>query len=160
MKLDRTLQLEILHTLRDAYPERIDINDLPNPDHPDLRANLWYLAEHELIEVIDIANMEDAAAIYGPKITAVGLDFIEDDGGVSAILRTVTVKLDPDDLRSLIAARVESSDLPAEDKSSLAHAIRSLPVATLQSLTTRLVNEAVAQWPDALQLFQRYLSPG
>ena len=65
------------------------------------------------------------------KITATGLDFLEDDGGVSAILRTVTIKFDLGDLRARMATRIDSSDLPAEKKTSLAHAIRSLPVLVL-----------------------------
>ena len=54
--------------------------------------------------------------IWNPGITAKGLDFLEDDGGLSAILGAITVKLDPDDLRALIAARIEESDLPTRTK--------------------------------------------
>ena len=89
-------------------------------------------------------------------ITAKGLDFLEDDGGISAILRTITVKIDREDLRSLIATRVEASDLPPEEKATLSHAMRSLPAQALRDLTTHLVNEALDQWPDALRLFQIY----
>ena len=118
---------------------------------PHLQANLIYLYELELIygSLVN-GNVE----LIGPQITAKGLDFLEDDGGVSAILRTITVKLDPDDLRTLMAGRIEASDLPSDEKDRLSQAIRSLPAKTLRELTARLVNEAVDHLPGALRLFQ------
>ena len=74
--------------------------------------------------------------------------------GNRVLLGTVTIKFDPDDLRSLMAERVESSDLPAEERNRLAHVMRSLPEQALRDLITRLVNESVTRWPEALQLFQ------
>ena len=117
MKIDRKLQQKILQVLRNAYPARVGIQNLPTDDQ--LRATLWYLAEHGLIDVLYSSTFGDPTAIRNPRITAEGLDFLEDDGGVSAMLRTVTVKLDPDNLRALLAARAESSDLPADEKRAL-----------------------------------------
>ena len=152
-KIDRNLQLEILRLGRDVYPNRIEDMDLPL--HPELQANLIYLYELDLI-LGSLVNGN--TELRNPQITAKGLDFLEDDGGVSAILNTVTVKIDQDDLRLLIAARVETSDLLPEEKDSLIRAMRSLPAQALRSLTTRLVNEAVENLPDALRLFQSYAS--
>ena len=153
MRLNRALQCEVLRKLRDAYPERVNINDWPN--HDQLLANLCYLHEHGLVDVWHSPMISNVQAISRPKITAKGLDFLEDDGGMSAILSTVIVKLNPDDLRSLLAGRVESSDLPDKEKSALAHAIRSLSTTGLQSLIDRLVNDAVANWPGVLQILQQ-----
>ncbi|MCY4480752.1 MAG: hypothetical protein OXB97_12740 [Rhodospirillales bacterium] len=154
MRLDRDLQLGILQLCRDSYPDRARDEDLP--DHPELQANLIYLHEHDLIiGTLINGNVE----LRRPQITAAGLDFLEDDGGVSAMLRTITVKIDQDNLRALIAARVANSDLPAADKDRLSRAIRSLPAQALRDLTTRLVNDAVNQWPGALQLFQTCVGP-
>ena len=94
--------------------------------------------------------------IWNPGITAKGLDFLEDDGGLSAILGAITVKLDPDDLRALIAARIEESDLPTEQKASLSHAMGTLSTQALGEMTKRLVNEAVDQSPAVLRLFQTF----
>lgn len=46
-------------------------------------------------------------------------------------------------LRKLLAEKVESSNLPSEQKSTLTDAMRRLPAHALQGLVTRLVNEAV-----------------
>lgn len=153
MKMDRKLQREVLRQCREAYPQNAKLEELPVEDSPHLQANLIYLYELELITGILVNGNTELRA---PQITAAGLDFLEDDGGVSAILRTVTVRLDPDDLRALMAARVEASDLPAEEKDRLSHAMRSLPTQTLRDLTTRLVNEAVDRLPDAVRLLQTY----
>ena len=152
MRLDRDLQREILLSCRQAYPGWVEHTD-EEQGRDDFHANLIYLYEHKLITGTLInGNVE----LVRPRITATGLDFLEDDGGVSAILQTITVKIDQDDLRSLIATRVEESDLPPEEKAPLSHAMRSLPAQALRDLTTRLVNEAVDQWPGALRLFQTY----
>lgn len=153
MKMDRGLQLEVLRFCRDAYPANVQLADSPFWEHPDIHANLIYLLELGLISgTLVNGNVE----IWNPGITAAGLDFLEDDGGVSSMLRTITVKIDRDDLRSLIAARVEAEDLPPDEKSRLSHAMRSLPEQTLRELTARLVDEAVDQLPGALRLFQTY----
>ena len=152
MRLDRDLQREILLSCREAYPGYVEYTH-EERYREGLQANLIYLHEHGLITgTLVNGNVE----LVNPRITATGLDFLEDDGGVSAILRTVTVKIDQDDLRSLIAARVDASDLLPEEKESLSHAMRSLPAQILRDLTTRLVHEAVDQWPGALRLFQAY----
>ena len=157
MMLDRELQLEVLRFCRDAYPGFINLVEAPFCDQPHIQANLIYLHELQLINgTLVNGNME----IRAPGITAAGLDFLEDDGGVSAMLRTITVKIDPDDLRSLIAARIETEDLPDEEKDSLIHTMRSLPKQALEKMTERLVNEAVGHLPSALQLFKMVAGDG
>ena len=155
-KIDRSLQLRSLEALRDGYPMWVDMGQLPDADHPELVANLWYLRELGLIEAKDNPTQQDATAIYSPRITAEGLDFLEDDGGVSAMLRTVTVKFHPDDLRALLVGRVDSSELPAAEKSRLMHAIRSVPSKVLQGFLDRFVREAVVRSPDVLQQLETW----
>ena len=153
MKIDRDLQLEVLSFCRDAYPASAEFTQSAFWDHPHIHANLIYLQEHQLIDgTLVNGNME----IWNPGITAKGLDFLEDDGGLSAILGAITVKLDPDDLRALIAARIEESDLPTEQKASLSHAMGTLSTQALGEMTKRLVNEAVDQSPAVLRLFQTF----
>ena len=87
MKLDRALQLEVLRKLRDSYPERVQIAELAQlvseHSHPNLRANLHYLAQHGRIDCLDVRTLADPTAIDFPKITAKGLDYLEKHGGVS-----------------------------------------------------------------------------
>lgn len=151
MKIDRELQSKVLRFCRDAYPANVELVESPFCEHPDIHANLIYLHELGLISGTPVnGNME----IWNPGVTAAGLDFLEDDGGVSAMLRTITVKLDRDDLRSLIAARIDAEDLPAEEKASLKIAMNSLSAQALRDLATRLLNEAVDHVPDILRLLR------
>ena len=157
-KVDRDLQRRVLHALRDTYPNWPDIGSLPDHENPALSANLCYLDEHELIALQPAVGRNPWSRDSPVRITAKGLDFLEDDGGLSAILGTVTVKFAPDDLRALIAARVDSSPWPAAEKSRLRHALQSVPTKALQTFLDRFVREAVARSPDALQQLQTWLS--
>jgi hypothetical protein len=78
-------------------------------------------------------------SIGAPKITAAGLDFLEDDGGLSAILGTVTVKLHADTIRALLDAKVDEADLPVEEKGLIKSALKAMPAMAFQELTKQLV---------------------
>ena len=69
-------------------------------------------------------------------ITARGLDFLADDGGLTAILRTVVMKLHADTIRDMLLAKADASGLPAPEKSALRKQIGNLPAAALHSPTT------------------------
>ena len=155
MRLNRELQLDVLRALRDAYPS--GAGDLPHAEDPNFPGNLWYLREHGLITAKSARPPH--VYFFDCTITARGLDLLEDDGGLSAILGTITVKIDPDNLRSLMATQIEASELPADERSRVAQAMRSLPAQALQDLTTRIVNDAVSGWPRAIQLIQLFAGP-
>ncbi len=144
MKLDRNLQRQILEALRDCYPERHDalfdsLDDCDN--HEAFLANLYYLGEHGLILS---GNITTFGPLYiEPKITARGLDFLADDGGLTTILGVVTVKLHDDTLRQLIAAKVEQADLPAPEKKRLLDQIRELQPKALEHLTMKLLDQGL-----------------
>ena len=95
---------------------------------------MHYLMEHELIEGLIGNSSSCQGEVRTAKITAEGLDFLEDDGGLSAILRTVTVKFDPDDLRQLLAAKINQIDLPAPQKKTLTDRLQDLPADLLKIL--------------------------
>ncbi len=67
------------------------------------------------------------------SITAAGLDFLADDGGLSAILGVVTVKVHADTIRDLIAAKIDTADLPVEKKSALKKQLAALPETALRA---------------------------
>lgn len=98
MKLNRVLQHELLLGLADVYPEPIthELWDaLTEKYGADVfHANARYLDGHGLV------NRTVSAIGTFIVITPEGLDFLVDDGGLSAILNTVTVKLHEDTARS------------------------------------------------------------
>ena len=158
-KLDRDLQRSLLEMLKEAYPEALEIPSLGLPE-PEASINLKYLCEHALISI-----GSDNAGIYGAgpyrvhmaTITAKGLDFLADDGGLSAILGAVTVKFHADTLRDLIEAKIAMLPIPASEKRRFVDHFRALTGEALKTITKRLLEEAFDHLPDAIQFLQKLL---
>ncbi len=136
MRPDRSLQFKILESLREVYPNTSNFYENQNPeernefeDHKDFKPNVYYLINHNLIE-------ECKGDLRAVRITATGIDFLEDDGGISAILKTVTVKFDPDELCKLLLLKLDKLDIPTEKKNSLISTIKKAPADALKTLYT------------------------
>lgn len=158
MKLVRAVQAKILNLLAEAFPGIVDRSDytaLVEDIGEDLFvANVKYLELHGLIE--DGVLRMSLDGTYGFnlgrfKITHRGLDFLADDGGLSAILGTVTVKLHEDTLKQLVADKIEQSDLPPADKGRWLEMLRQLPVESTKLLAMKLVESGLSHAPGALQ---------
>ena len=148
--LDRALQRQILDLLRAHYPRgAVPVCDLDLSEEQ-AAANLRYLEEHGLCESGVIIGVDGHLAFGASTITAAGLDFLEDDGGLSAILGVITVRLHADTIRALINAKIEASSIPAEEKSRLRKALANLSEASLKAATTDLVKSGLDHLPDAV----------
>lgn len=159
MKIIRELQRGMLEHLRDCYPEPSE--EVMNlGDHDACVGNLHYLRELGLVTLLDSQYVGGTREIHHATITAKGIDFIEDDGGVSAILGTVTVRLHEDTLRQLIEAKVQASNLPDEQKSGILKALREAPGETTKQLITKLVDLGMENAPKAIPLIQTLLQGG
>jgi len=88
MKVNRAMQRRILEELRDVYPEVIGFFNTSRFSDQDFQGNLFYLCEHKFIDGTESEELGVPRHIVWASITAPGLDFLEDDGGLSAILRT------------------------------------------------------------------------
>ncbi len=147
--IDRELQRKVLEELREAYPGTV--TDFRAATEGALAANLAYLKEHGLAGARIFRTSEGLLDVVDAWITARGIDFLEDDGGLSAILGTVTVRLHADTIRDLLAAKVEEADIPAEEKSLIRKHLASLPEAALKAATTRLIETGLSSMPNAVQ---------
>ena len=154
MKVDRTVQRRILELCADQYPISAD----PDPLIAELGAdgediyvsNVAYLDEHGLLDA-SLQIGADGSATWGrPTISARGMDFLADDGGLSAILGAVVVKLHADTIRDMLLVKAEALSLPANEKSALRKQIEALPAQALQAATSRLAQEGLAHVPDVL----------
>lgn len=153
--LDRDFQRKLLKDLAELYPRRGKFTD---EDHESLVVNLHYLAEHGLVEAA-FSHVNHGNIIIGPAvITAKGLDFIQDDGGLSAVLGVVTVKLHDDTIRQLLIDRVQASQEPEGVKEKLVDAIKSAPAETLKTVTQQALEAGIRNLPNAVQLLQEWLS--
>lgn len=153
--LDRNLQHEILKELNNIYPDSktyeywIDAaiaqvtGVIETVGEAELyiakrSANLRYLAEHGLV----VCNDKNLSATV--KITAKGIDFLTDDGGLSAILGVVTVKLHNDTIQALIAAKIDQAEISDSEKSWLKKELGKIKDTALSTLTTNAINAIAA----------------
>jgi hypothetical protein len=137
-KLDRNLQRDILTSLAETYPARgRDLQGEPFAQHPEFFANMAYLAEHNLVE---FRYHTHTLEIYDAGITAEGMDFITEDGGLTAIKRTITVRPDMEGFLALLEKHAES--LPEPAKTDFLKAIADFSKPIVQGV----VQAALTQW--------------
>ena len=113
-------------------------------DDRTLIANLKYLAQNELItECIDITT--DGMYILQPtEITHTGLDFLADDGGLRAILNTVTVKIEPTQMAQLLKAIAE---MPEAEQKTLLDSIKEAPSKAVETMIEKSVEKGFDNLP-------------
>lgn len=148
--LDRNLQHEFLSELYKVYPDSITYDYYINAAIAQTSgvieaeedasfvlkqsANLQYLAEHGLV-VFDNETLITATV----KITAKGIDFLMDDGGLSAILGVVTVKLHSDTIQALIA-KIDQAEISDSEKSWLKKELGKIKDTALSTFTANAIN--------------------
>ncbi|MCC7484593.1 MAG: hypothetical protein IT529_06345 [Burkholderiales bacterium] len=155
MVVDRVLQRAMLEKLATAFPEQVNAEELC-ADAETATRNLLYLEGHGLVRN-ETSRTISATYVAASEITHLGIDFLQDDGGLTAILGTVTVKLHADTLRELLEARIATADLPQAEKKRLIDHLRELPAEALKHLTTRLLDLALERMPDAAPLLRTLL---
>ena len=162
MKIDRQTQKLILDTAYDSYPDSIStrtFNKLVEiaVDGDMLVANILYLEGHGLIKS-GISRDISGNPFYkgGLIITSTGIDFLLADGGLSAILNVVTVKIHQDSIAQ-IEAFIQTTSLSPEDKKKYFSRLRELPFESTKHLLNKLLDLGLSQAPDALQLIQTCL---
>lgn len=149
--LDRAMQRALLLAMRKVYPA--PIREAPvgiKQDSREFDANLLYLEDHGLCDAGLHGSMSGEYSWGGATITARGLDFLEGDGGLSAILGVITVRLHAETIRDLIAAKIDSAPVPEAEKSVLRRHLAALSETALRAGTTDLVKTGLNHLPDAM----------
>ena len=158
--LDRAFQRVVLQQLAELYPRSVDVDQSFADNLNRAKVNLCYLAEHGLVSTVAQNFLDGGYAIISAKISAKGLDFLADDGGLSAILGVVTVRLHEDTVKALLIDTVQQSPGDETLKSKLIDAIKKQPAEALSTLTTKILEASLAQLPTALPLLQKLLGLG
>lgn len=165
--LDRELQRNILNYLKPHYPEEVSSKIIAKALFPDysfsfqpyrdaalaealgetpqtedrkfaqIEQNIYYLEQSGLIN-LDIQRT-NAYIKLDCSINNRGIDFIEDDGGLSAILGVVTIKLHADTIKALIQQKIDNSDVSESEKSALKTALSKIGDAALATLTEKAI---------------------
>lgn len=165
MYLDRVLQLDLLTKLSTTYPRYYELDkDYPynSENYQKAIINLYYLMQHGLVEEKSLLKTTGFGGSFGlqfelPTITHKGMDFLADDGGLSAILNIVTVKFETDTLKAILANHINHSDLPIDQKKSMLDTLEELPADAIKHLTTKLLDKGLENLPSAILLISTYL---
>lgn len=155
--LDRAFQLHLLQVAAAGYPQLVPLKDELAANERKTRVNVAYLEEHGLVKGHYPGSHGRRVAPTGALITAQGIDFLSNDGGLGAILGVVTVRLHEDTLKAIIASKVEQSELPAAEKRKFLEQLKELPGETTKHLVLRLVDAGLDNWQKALPLLQNML---
>lgn len=145
-KFNRNVQRDLLKELYDASPYGVDQkreNHYSSAfgSEENLVANLIYLRDHGLIT----CNLQQVmSGVYmvildDTKITSKGIDFIRDDGGLSAILNVQTIKFHRDAvvvLEDLIAISNMNDEQKEKAKSTLGELSTEALKTVVQAATT------------------------
>lgn len=157
-QIDRSFQRSLLLWMRDKYPsmaykvpKSLDGNDRR------FYLNLFYLQEHDLFETSTQENSDGFISWRGTKITAKGVDFLENDGGLSAILGVVRVKLHADTLRDILAKKIDASNASPEEKSALKKSLGQIPTIAMNSITTHLMERGLGDIPNLVAWMRPFL---
>lgn len=157
--LSRERQHAQLLELRALFPGHLPFREGDKTMDIQRRGDLRYLMDHGLAEAVETGSFGSQAFI-GWKITAKGIDFLEDDGGLTAILGVVTIKLHEDTLKTLIATKIEGSDLPQPEKHRWTAALRELPAESTKHLVLKLIDLGFAHGHEALHALGTFLRVG
>jgi len=159
-KINRDLQRQLLERLADAYPEPVSANELgENIKDSALNANVAYLEDHGLVEANFVASLNMGRQLIQVTITAQGIDFLADDGGLGAILGVVTIKVHEDTLKELIALKIQTANLPPQERKRFLDQLRDLPGDTTKHLVLKLVDVGLDNWQKALPILQSMMGP-
>lgn len=144
--LKRDIQKAILEDLCQVYPSAKRIEDIAKSiaqSEGIVTTNIQYLMEHGLINMwdgtLDTGPHSKSTGSF-PKLNAKGIDFLADDGGLSAILGVITVKLHSDSIQALIAAKIDQAEISDSEKGGLKKELGKIKDTALSTLTTNAIN--------------------
>lgn len=179
--IDRQFQRALLKNLYEHYPYHVKKDDYTNWYHDyysneetgdpitdgfneaiddmytnRLKFNLFYLEGHGLIKFINKDTYINRGGPYKTlpiiSITEKGIDFIQDDGGLSAILNIITVRFDADTIRQLIESGLAKADIPDDEKNSIRHKLKELPGKAMETVVTTLIQSVLTNPTTAMKM--------
>ncbi|MDE9519964.1 hypothetical protein KKJ17_20255, partial [Xenorhabdus bovienii] len=166
-KFDRDMQKLILEKAIKAYPDTTKSNQFHEfmlarfePDEEKkVRANIAYLVEHGVITLDPYPSHRSYSSyelFSSIKATKKGIDFMLDDGGLSAILNVTTIKFHNDAVQQ-IANFIELTVQDPEDKKRFLTQLKQLPYETTKHVALELVNKGLTQIPNVAQWLGKFL---
>jgi hypothetical protein len=161
MDMDTELQQQILGYLKEhPAPQSAKVwNEFAKAvgDEEKLVAHMLYLEEHGLIKsgITRGTNGHNMINSGIMRLTARGRDYISADGGLSAALNTVTVKLHEESLARIaefVARRAPDQTVSAK----MLDRLRELPAAAIERFSGKIMDVAMEKCPaEVFRLIQK-----
>lgn len=160
---DREAQQFILKTLAEFYPGPPPFGTFSKLEEAvggeeKINCNMIYLESHGLIHS-GLCRVNEGFTLNEADIflTKDGVDFLLNDGGLSAILNTVTVKFHDESL-SKLSAFIQNSSLSHQDKTGYVAKLKELPAETTKHIVLKLMEIGLEKGGKiALQLIRNSL---
>lgn len=168
--VNREMQRRVLERLAANYPDgawelhkELGAAEADGEPTREFMATVQYLQEHDLVvsgyvfsEIVGSAGWVNNER---SNITARGLDFLADDGGLGAILNLVTVKIDAGQFAELLARRIEQlPNVSAEEKATITGELRKLPAKGAEKVFEKMLDWSIEHAGDALPLLRGILA--
>jgi hypothetical protein len=163
--MDKERQNQILQFLKEHYP-----NDVYFPEHSifkgflqtkDFQANLYYLAEHNLIDLKYIRRgIVNSNPAYGAKMTAKGMDYISPDGGLTEYFNSINVKFDAENIRQAIFDHIDSLEIDTEKKKGILSNLKNFSVDTLREIAQQAILKGLENPQFLSQLIENWHCAG
>lgn len=148
--LDREFQRALLQRMAERFPDEVEpLHELDGMDPRQITYNLAYLREHGLVRVQWQNGSREAIPVRA-AITAQGIDFITDDGGLSAILGVVTIRLHQDEVKDLLIQKINSAKAPEGVKTALVAQVKKLPAEMVKQATMEGLKAGLDSVPDLI----------
>ncbi|WP_062208363.1 hypothetical protein [Aureimonas sp. AU12] len=149
--LDRNLQGRVLGQLAPLFPAGLQVWDLlEDEDRGAVTAALVYLEQHRLLTIDWMDDPDGDRTPVFATISALGLDFLSDDGGLRGFRDRKSVRLKDADLRELLTGRIRHCEEEEDDRERLIAELARMPNEGLRDIALDLIRLGLANHSVAI----------
>lgn len=151
-KPDRKIWTEMLEAAAETYPDAVEADQWNTAlGKSTANANITYLVDHGLVTGLARKRMGDIDSYAEITITSAGLDHVSEDGGLTAELGVITIRIEADTLQALLAAQIEMTDAPKHEKNLLRQQLQALSKEGHQRLASQLIHLGIEAAPRSIE---------
>lgn len=151
-KPDQALKEEILQAAAETYPASCEADQWNTTlDKDTVTTTISYLVDHGLVTGTPRKRMDEIASYADVKITSAGFDYISEDGGLTAELGVVTVRIEAETIQALVTAQIEMTDATRQEKNLLRQQLQALSKEGHQRLANQLIHLGLEAAPRSIE---------
>ncbi|MCP1313002.1 MULTISPECIES: hypothetical protein [unclassified Halomonas] len=151
-KPDKTIWIEMLEAAAETYPDDCEADQWNKKLGKSVaNANINYLVEHNLVTGLARKRMGDIDSYGNITITSAGLDYVSQDGGLTAELGVVTIRLEAEAIQALVTAQIEMAEATRQEKNLLRQQLQALSKEGHQRLANQLIRLGLEGAPRSIE---------